>query len=307
MRKTVALAMRVIHRVVFFCVLFSCLSISAENNKVIFLLSTPRTLSTAFVRMMVNRDDFIAYSEPAMAMYFKRHHPEVDFKFTSSAIWSFSQMQKNFERDRSKKHLFIKEFGSRLWPLFEENSAYFEDPDCYFVFLIRSPHKVAISLYIGLKKMSDGKIDEANLTDLVMHEELWGIYKKIKQRVKNSPILIFSDDLSNHPIKTVQAFCEKTGIKFLEKHLVWNTFDIANQEVPQWNETKQYSDILVWNENVLKSVGFTPQKKYKVDDLGEPTFEEVQNQFDREIVRRAYLRQLPFYKFFLLEVGDQRN
>lgn len=283
--------------------IFSALAIGAEENKIIFLLSTPRSLSTVFVRMMLNRGDFSTYSEPAMAMYFKKHHPEVNFKFNANALYSFSQMEEEFESNRLKKHLFIKEFGSRLWPLFEENPHYFDDPKCHFVFLIRPPNKVAVSLYRGLKKMSSAKIDELSLADLVMHEELWIIYKKIREKAKNPPILIFSDQLSDNPSETVQNFCHKTGIEFSQNHLIWKALNMAKEEIPNWHETKQYSDIRIWNEDVFKSTGFVLQKNYEVNAMGEPTFKEIEDIEDREAVKKAYLRQLPFYELFLSEAN----
>lgn len=51
------------------------------ENKIIFLIVTPRSLSTPFTRMMANRGDFDCFSEPCMPVFFKFQNPEFGLTF----------------------------------------------------------------------------------------------------------------------------------------------------------------------------------------------------------------------------------
>jgi len=49
-------------------------SLKADEHKIIYMVAAPRTLSTLFLRMMMNRGDVVAFNEPSQWAHDRIHH-----------------------------------------------------------------------------------------------------------------------------------------------------------------------------------------------------------------------------------------
>jgi hypothetical protein len=57
-----------------FLILLSSFYLQIKAHKMIILVSTPRSLSTVFLRMMENRADFTVFNEPGIATFLTRRN-----------------------------------------------------------------------------------------------------------------------------------------------------------------------------------------------------------------------------------------
>ena len=103
----------------------------------------------------------------------------------------------------------------------------------------------------------------------------------MKQHARNKPLLIFSEDLYEHPEETAKKICEYLKIPFKESMLHWKDLgeDFSGKE--QWYETKHKEFTHHWHGDAIKSSGINKPSTYEVDSQGNPTFSEV------DVVHRA--------------------
>lgn len=168
----------------------------SEEHKLIVLISTPRSLSTVFYRMMEARGDCAALCEPGVDAYTLSYMPE----FADAICDPYSA--KTFE-DTEKKILlalhdnpivFIKEMGfaAREY-LLKNRLREVILHDAYCIFLIRDPHQAMISFY---KKFPESF---EQLSDWFGYDTLYELYEEIKRQSRHKPLIIVADALVANP------------------------------------------------------------------------------------------------------------
>ena len=228
------------------------------NPRPVALWAVPRSVSTAFERIFVERGDFKVFHEPFSASYY--YSPE-----RRSDRYADEEPKEEYDYAKvlaqilapSEKPVFIKDMACHV--------AGFMSPE--FVakfrntFIIREPRYVLASLH---KMWPDFTFEEAG------YEELHRLFRYALEEGQE-PVVVDASDFSENPEGIVAAYCEKLGIPFMPEALSWEP-----REVPEW---KMWDS---WHEEAQKSKGISkiPRKEVTLSD----ELEEV------------YRRCLPYYE-----------
>ncbi|MGH9048360.1 MAG: sulfotransferase family protein [Acidimicrobiia bacterium] len=227
---------------------------------ILVLWAVPRTVSTAFERMMIERGDHVVFDEP-----FSRHYyfgPEKRSPRFADVLAD------------SRPHEILAELetAAASTPVFVKDMAYHVDaiasPDLLgrFVntFLIRNPAHALPSLAAYWPDFTDEESGYAALARLVALADTLG----------QDPPVIDSDDLCSDPAGTIRAYCERVGIPFRPDALHWE----AGMR-PEW---ELWPD---WYEATAASTGFHP-----------PSYAPPPSVEDDPHLARAYRRCAPIYE-----------
>lgn len=198
------------------------------------LWTTPRSVSTAFERMMMERGDLTVLHEPFSEHYYygpeKRsdRYDDVHPEATPSRILGAIQ------RAGGERRVFLKDMASHVRTLVTpEFVAKFEHS-----FLIRDPAWALPSLEAKWPDFSDEEAGYGALEDLVDAVSASGRH----------PVIIDSYDLRTDPTGTIAGYCAAVGIPFLAEALEWSPGMPASWET--WEE---------WHHDVAASDGFRPR------------------------------------------------
>src|SRR5579871_4073506 len=172
----------------------------------LMLWSAPRSRSTAFYRMMVERGDFTGVFEPfSHAEAFGR--ADVGGRQVASAaevlaeLRSLAVTRPVFVKDttdwRQSEVLADEEFLAR---------------DARHAFLIRDPRETIRST-LALRR--EPRIHEIGF------EAQYELYLKVSRLTGTAPVVVDAGDLMARPADIVKAYCAQTGIDFRPEALEW--------------------------------------------------------------------------------------
>ncbi|MEL7634746.1 hypothetical protein [Sporomusa sphaeroides] len=201
------------------------------DNKIIVLWSVPRSCSTVFERIFLERSDFCIKHEPfSVTYYYSRercHNRYYNVKATEG--YSYKNIVQDILNCKKTQSVFIKDMAYHALPYIEDKVLnQFEN-----TFIIRNPKHAIPSLY---RRLPDFDFDETG------YKQQFELYNRIVNLGREKPIIIHSDDLCNNPEKTYAVYCERIGINYDKKHLSWEIKDI-----PQWELWKE------WHVDALNS------------------------------------------------------
>jgi hypothetical protein len=272
-----------------------CISLQLHAHQpIIYCVSTPRSLSTAFLRMMESRGDFAIFHEPTVRLYTDVYYPDltqnwflVDKEFeqygdVTDAILAAAQTSNVFIKDMHFSSLHYCMGDNRL----------LLDEQCQFIFLIRDPHDCLISYY---KKLPD----ISTMQQVMSFKILYDLYQLITTHNPNKVIILKSEDIAADAEDTIRNLCQQLSIPFFAHSLQWDDLGEAFDGVSQWHETKEQKITHHWHSDAIHSTQFTTCSHYEVDAHGSPTFSEIKNEEDRLTYIKAYEENMMYYKKLL--------
>lgn len=194
------------------------------------LWGVPRSRSTAFYRMMVQRGDFTGIFEPFS-------HVEV-FGTTDiggKAVATVPEAIAELRSLAAAGQVFIKDTTDRRHPgaLADQR---FLAVDAQHTFLIRHPRET-IRSYLALRR--NPRIHEIGF------EAQYELYTKISRLTGREPLVVDAGDLMKRPADTIKAYCAQAGIEFRPHALSWQPSD--------W--TSWHSGFGHWFTDVVASSG----------------------------------------------------
>jgi hypothetical protein len=236
-----------------------------RSGQVLVLWSAPRSRSTAFFRMMIERGDFTAVHEP-FSYLAEFGYVVLDGKRVTSA----PALLGGLRRLAASRPVFVKETTGKRYPEVLGDDE-FMTRDAVHTFLIRHPRETIASRY-GLDPGAG--IDKAGF------ESLFQIFNEAARRTGHDPVVIDAADLVASPAAIVRAYCERVGIAFLPQALRWSP-----EDRPEWTLSSR------WHAEAAASAGFAPASA-PGSDLGIDVGIDV----ERHPVLSGYLaHHLPFY------------
>ena len=264
-----------------------------NRAKVIYLISTPRSCSTAFLRMMHARGDFEIFIEPGIKLY--RNFDNKTLRDTEEAIFKKSA---NYQ-----KNVFVKEMIVPASKYLLPESNFLNQQNYSIVFLIRNPHHALISFYKKnsyYKKAKKRPLSDQN--DFMSYKKLYELFQKFQQKAM-SPMIIQSEELVLNPRKIITQFCQYAKIPFKEESLSWQKLDGNFSLKNEWGCLYTPEIASNWYDTAMASDGLKDENltKYAVDEHGQPTFEEIENLEHRKVYKKLYDNNMPYYKLFLDE------
>lgn len=198
------------------------------------LWATPRTVSTAFERMMIERGDRVVLDEPwSRAYYFGPDQrsdrypmafPESTYANVTAAVLELGRQQ----------DVFLKDMAYQALPGLAAEAL----QSMTHSFLIREPAGALCSLH---RHWPDATADEAGY---IAQRELFDMVCDV---TGVTPAVIDSRDLCADPSRIVEQWCARVGIEHLPHSLRWQPG--LRSEWQLWGD---------WYENVSRSTGFAP-------------------------------------------------
>ncbi|KPJ76192.1 MAG: hypothetical protein AMJ54_12575 [Deltaproteobacteria bacterium SG8_13] len=182
------------------------------NHPIVALWTYPRTISTAFERVMMERGDFEVFHEPFSYLYYvhenaasiAQEHIDPNHPTTYSAI---KQM---LLYAAEKRPVFFKDMAAHCaGPLLA-------DPPFIarvtHTFLIRDPAKTIASYYAMNPNVTLSEIG---------CEQLQELFAAVERGQPQPPVVVDADDLEDSPAGIVEAYCRRLAIDFMPSSLQW--------------------------------------------------------------------------------------
>lgn len=199
-----------------------------ERIPVLALWSAPRCRSTAFARMMTERNDRVVVHEPfSLAVDFG------EAKVGNHIAHSQEDVLAALRAIAAEKPVFFKDTTDFHYPVLLADTEFLAAAT--HTFIIRHPAEAIASHH---KLNPDLGRDEIGFAWL--HEIFTAV-----QATGNTPVVIDSDDLLDRPEATVRAYCAAVGIDFQPEALNWEP-----GMRPEWQSTSR------WHESTSSTAGF---------------------------------------------------
>ena len=274
------------------------------HHKIVYLISTPRSLSTLFLRAMHARGDFSIFNEPSIPVWYG---PDQAWYGTLNGIkmdqWcrpgvprTSREVVDRLLAEAEVRPVFVKEMSYMVKNLLKEDGRFLNDSNIVFAILMRNPHHSIISFY---KKW--GGIVEG-FEKIIGCQECYELYQEIKQRMGIAPSIVITEDLYMKPAEAMRVFCEKVNIPFFPEALQWQSLGKEFDGVEEWHEAKIYERTHYWHGDAIMSTGFSMPRQYEVDAQGNPTFIEIENLEDRAICKKVYDENLHYYNLVMQSI-----
>jgi hypothetical protein len=227
------------------------------DPKPIALWAVPRSLSTAFERVFVERDDLEVLHEPFSAAYY--YGPDrLSERYADEAPKpenSYESVLAEVFRPREKR-LFLKDMPYQAKGVMSrEFIRRFTN-----TFIIRDPKYVLSSLY---KMWPDFTLEETGF------EQIYWAFKYAEEAGQD-PVVVDAMTFSEDPVGILSVYCERVGIPFRPDALSWEP-----GEVEKWKSWEG------WHETAQRSTGIKRAERRDPELPGE--------------LQEAYEECLPYY------------
>jgi hypothetical protein len=212
------------------------------------LWAVPRSVSTAFERVFIERDDATVLHEPfSHAYYFGEERRSDRYSDRAPAPdQSFRAVRERVLGVDDAPIVFMKDMAYQASPI--------ADRDFYDhfrnTFIIRDPREALASLARKWPEFTTeeaGYHDQGRLFDLVTGE------------LRQPPVVVDAADLRSRPREVVEAYCEAVGIPHRDEALRWEA-----RPVDIWQ------DWTGWHDDAERSRGIEPPPPGRLESLPPP-------------------------------------
>ncbi|CAF3388017.1 unnamed protein product [Rotaria sp. Silwood1] len=225
-----------------------------ETTKIVFLWSHVRSVSTAFERAFMQRDDYITFHEPfGEPAYFgpERIHDYFENELSAHAEYlniTYSQIIEqilNAATGKENKKVFVKDMARHVLP--PDYRSHPENPTmlpieflkrCTHTFILREPGKALTSSYSTFVANNQRFMRED-----IGYVELQALYEFLTELTGVRPPLIEASELLAEPKAMMQMYCESAiQDRFEPTMLEWKSERVmAFDKWPGWHDSAQYS------------------------------------------------------------------
>ena len=225
----------------------------------------PRSISTAFERVFIERGDYKVLHEPFSPLYYV-YEKRVDCPgqhINPGVPHSYADIRTWILEEGDKAAVFFKDMAYHPFDHMIKDDEFIKR--LTHTFLIREPEKTILS----------HAVMNPNVTrDEIGYELEFKLFEKVRAVTAGTPVIIDADDLENDPEGITRAYCEAIGIPFIKASLSWDP-----GHIPEWDSWKE------WHVDAAISSGI--QKNMETFDFGLD---------DRPNLRDHYEYHLPFYE-----------
>jgi hypothetical protein len=197
--------------------------------KPIALWAVPRSLSTAFERVFVERDDLEVLHEPFSASYYYGEDRLSDrySDVEPEAEHNYDRVLADVLKPRQKR-VFLKDMAYHakgvMSPEFVSNFTN--------TFIIRDPKYVLSSLY---KMWPDFTLEETG------YEQIYNLFRYAAEAGED-PVVVDAMTFSEDPVSILSTYCERIGLPFRADALSWESGEVEEwKDWEEWHEAAQQS------------------------------------------------------------------
>jgi hypothetical protein len=199
------------------------------------LWAHPRSLSTAFERMILQRGDFYVLHEPFCTFYDTGSVEIVSPEGCIVRLDSFDAIADCIIDWSGSNNVFLKETVEYRYEILFRRTDLLRT--FTHTFMVREPEKTINSHYAMNAHFSFGELGYGNLLDL---------YDMLEKEKIGLADVVDADELLDDPSAVISNYCIRTGITYDPASLSWKAED--NQ---LWRRTQK------WHEAVSTSTGFS--------------------------------------------------
>ncbi len=194
------------------------------STKPLALWAVPRSLSTAFERVFVEREDFEVLHEPFSASYYYGEDRPSDryADVEPEAEYSYENVLAEVLRPREKR-LFLKDMAYHAKPVMSPEFI----SNFVNTFIVRDPKYVISSLY---KMWPDFTLEETGF------EQIYWAFRYAEEAGED-PVVVDAMTFSEDPVGILSAYCERIGLPFRADALSWEP-----GEVEEWKSWEGWHD-----------------------------------------------------------------
>jgi Sulfotransferase domain len=235
-------------------------------NQILAFWVHPRSISTGFERIFIEREDFKVLHEPFSALYYV-YEKRVDCPgqhIDPNVPMSYPDIKNWIQRESEKSPVFFKDMCYHPFDHVIQDAAFIKRMTN--TFLIRDPEKTVLSNYA----MNPGVTSEEIGIELE-----YRLFMRVKEVTGQTPIVIDADELEDNPDGVTRAYCDAVGISFMPEAMHWE----AGRHIKEWDSWKE------WHVDATQSSGI--QKNMESFDFGLD---------DKPRLREYYEYHLPFYE-----------
>lgn len=203
-------------------------------HRILALWAVPRSASTAFERMMIERGDHTVFDEPFSATYYfsdERRSDRFDHGLPRS---SWTDVLDDLRAAARERPVFFKDMAYHASPYLDTDAL----EGFVHTFLVRDPRLAIPSLARRWPDFTDEETGYGALRDL---------FRRVREAAGTTPLVIDADELRRSPEGVVRTWCRVVGIRFVRDALSWEP-----GMQPQWRLWRD------WYETVAQSTGFLP-------------------------------------------------
>jgi sulfate adenylyltransferase len=207
------------------------------QSKPVALWAVPRSISTAFERVFVERDDFEVLHEPFSASYYYGEDRLSD-RFADAepkAEYSYERVLEDIFRPREHR-VFLKDMAYQAKKVLSPEFA------SRFVntFIVRDPKYVLVSLY---EMWPDFTLEETG------YEDLYRLFRYATDAGEDVAV-VDAMTFSENPTGVLAAYCEHLEVPFRSGSLTWESGDVS-----KWDDWEG------WHEDAQSSTGIEPAER----------------------------------------------
>ncbi|MCX4515780.1 sulfotransferase family protein [Streptomyces sp. NBC_01619] len=201
---------------------------SSSEDNLLFLWSPPRSFSTAFLRMMIERGDHLVIHEPFSSIVVQGY-----VTIEGNKISDQYELLKTLENLSVDGRVFVKETTEYRYDIVDHPR--FPLAGCH-TFIIRDPKSVISSHYAMNPDATCAEIG---------FEHQFEILRTVYEKTGVRPVVLEAEELASNPAAAVRDYCERVGIDFVKSALSWEPGDRK-----EWSRTRK------WHATAAQSNGF---------------------------------------------------
>jgi hypothetical protein len=206
--------------------------VAASENKPVALWAVPRSISTAFERVFVERDDFEVLHEPFSAAYYHGEDRLSD-RFSDAEPEAGNSYEEVLARvlEPRERRVFVKDMAYHAKGLIGSGFA----ANFTNTFIIRDPKYVIASMQ---KMWPDFTLEETGF------EQIYNLFRYATEVNEEDVVVVDAMTFSENPAGVLSAYCEHLGVPFDPGTLSWES-----REVRRWDNWDG------WHEAAQRSTG----------------------------------------------------
>ena len=233
----------------------------------LMLWSVPRSRSTAFYRMMIERGDFTGVHEP-----FSRVEVFGTVDISGRPLATGPEVIAELRSLATTRAVFIKDTTDRRHPAALADRRFLAE-DAQHTFLIRHPRET-IRSYLAVRR--NPRLHEIGF------EAQYELYTKVRRLTGRDPLVVDAGDLMRRPAATIKAYCARVGIDFRPDALTWQPSDR-----PEWGGGFEH-----WFADVAASSGLAEVPGRRRPDAGQHPMLGTYLAYHLPFYQKLYQRRL---------------
>jgi hypothetical protein len=203
----------------------------------------PRAISTAFLRMMIERGDVTVLHEPLVLLTDTGGFEAPDINGGTVTLRSTEELLAHFTVLSQTRTVFFKDTLEYRYEYLFDNPA--DIADFRHTFIVREP-AAAIASHHAVKA-------EVTLPE-IGYEHQYDMFKLAWKATGQRPVVVSAERLVAEPAEVVAAYCAEVGLPYLPNALHWQP-----SEREEWQQNRR------WHLDAIASSGFQlPNKEYPV-------------------------------------------